>query len=82
LPGRYGQQDLIAELSAPVRFHNELKILSFQTWHGFRYILDDRKAWESLRSETIRQRLGGPDADLRGENHRWRIPFSSDYRGR
>jgi hypothetical protein len=36
LPGKHGQQDLIAALSAPFEISNSLQKLSFPTWHGFR----------------------------------------------
>src|SRR5260370_1857686 len=58
---------------------------SFRNWHGFRSDQWRTGAWESLggSNDPRKTRLGGLASRLiEGENQRWRIRFSSDFRGR
>jgi hypothetical protein len=36
LPGKHGQQDLIAALQTSPRLFNQLNLFKFSDWHGFR----------------------------------------------
>jgi hypothetical protein len=42
LPGKHGQQELIAAIAVGFFLRKTLKYLSFQLWHGFRSEIVDR----------------------------------------
>jgi hypothetical protein len=70
----------------PCKTPKPFKNQHFLNWHGFRSdVGEPGGAWESPLTvcEIRKLSLGEPRTDrFEGENHRWRIRFSSDFRGR
>jgi hypothetical protein len=54
LPGKHGQQDLIAARAAPLETSKPFQHRYFLNWHGFRSDVGELKAWESLPVQPIR----------------------------
>src|SRR5258706_3108013 len=48
LPGKHGQQDLIASLTGTAETPNPFQHRYFLNWHGFRSVYSEPRAWESL----------------------------------
>jgi len=85
LPGKHGQQDLIAALDTSGETSKSFQNKYFQLGTAFALSLSNRGLGEPFRFEKwIRERAweGNACGSFGGENHRWRIRFSSDYRGR
>src|ERR1700694_1027722 len=85
LPGKHGQQDLIAAPAAPGETSKPFQDKHFPTWHGFRSVSCEPRLGRALAvRKGIRRRAweGFGSRIIEGENHRWRIRFSSDFRGR
>ena len=78
LPGKHGQQDLIAARAAALAKHlSHCKIYHFPTWHGFRSVLCEPRLGRALAVRRIRNQPGRAwPRIVQGENHRWRTRFS------
>src|SRR3979411_3165060 len=61
LPGKHGQQDLIAAPAAPGQTSKPFQNKHFPTWHGFRSVVLRTAAWESLGGSQ-----GDPQTSLGG----------------
>src|ERR1700681_493580 len=61
LPGKHGQQDLIAAPPTPRETSKPFQNKHFPTWHGFRSVSCRTAAWESLavRKRDPQTSLGG-----------------------
>src|SRR3954468_19475574 len=67
----------------PGKTPNLFKILNYQTWHNFRSVTGEPRLGRALAVRTDPQTAWeGLMRIVEGENYRWRMRFSSDFRGR
>jgi hypothetical protein len=82
LPGKHGQQDLIAARRALAFSPIYLKSNKFQNWHDPRITQSEPDAWESRWFNEPPSALGEADRGFARGELRWRTRLSSRYRAK
>jgi hypothetical protein len=86
LPGKHGQHHLIAASACSIKTSNPFENLRFINWHGIRFEIREPHGLGELQAVRTGSKGSAWEGLFRGsskgEHDRWRIRFSSDFRGR